>query len=50
MLHIELKYKDEYTNGNWSYQECYVNSLRECMEIYGLNECEYEIIKIEEVK
>lgn len=50
MLHIKFKYKDEYSNGEWNEQECVVCSLRECIEWYGLNECEYEIIEIKEVK
>lgn len=49
MLHIKFKYKDRYTNGNWNTQECYVRSVKECKELYGLGiDCEYEIISIEE--
>jgi len=50
MKHIVFKYKDKYTRGEWSTQECWVGSLKECVELYGLGEdCEYEIIKIEDV-
>lgn len=49
MVHIKFRYKDEYSGDSWSYQECIVNSLKECIELYGLNECIYEIISIEEV-
>ena len=49
MVKVEFRYKDEYTNGNWSYQECIVNSVKECKEIYGLDDIEYEIISINEV-
>lgn len=49
MIHIKFRYKDEYSNGEWNEQECIVNSLKECKEIYGLDECEYEIIEIKEV-
>lgn len=47
---IKFRYKDEYTNGEWRYQECMVNSVKECIEIYGLNECEYEILSVKEVE
>ena len=49
MVKIKFRYKDEYTNGEWREQECIVNSLKECKEIYGLDECEYQIISIEEI-
>lgn len=49
MLHIKFRYQDEYTGGEWSYQECVVNSVKECIELYGLNECRYEILEIKEV-
>lgn len=51
MLHIKFKYKDDYSNGKWNEQECYVSSLRECIKIYGLgDDCEYEIISVEKVE
>ena len=50
MLHIKFKYRDKYTNGDWSYQECTMPSVRECIEWYGLGvDCEYEIISVEEI-
>lgn len=49
MLHIRFRYKDEYSNGNWNEQECIVSSVKECKELYGLYDCEYEIIEIKEV-
>ena len=49
MLHIKFRYRDDYSYPNWNEQECVVNSLKECREIYGLDECEYEIIEIKEV-
>ena len=49
MKHIVFEYRDEYTNGEWREQECYLSSVKECIEIYGLNECEYRIILVEEV-
>ena len=49
MLKIVFKYRDDYSYPNWNEQECIVRSLKECKEIYGLDECEYQIISIEEV-
>lgn len=49
MKHIKFRYKDEYSRGEWSYQECVCRSVQECIEWYGLNECEYEILSVDEV-
>lgn len=51
MKHIKFRYKDEFTNGEWSYQECYLPSLEECIKCYGLDQpdVQYEIILIEDV-
>lgn len=49
MLKIKFRYRDEYSHGEWNEQECIVRSLKECIEIYGLEYCEYQIISIEEV-
>lgn len=46
MLKIVFKYRDDYSYPNWNEQECIVNSLKECKEIYGLDFCEYQIISI----
>lgn len=51
MLRIEFEYKDKYTNGNWNSQECVMESVQDCIKFYGLGvDCEYRIIKVEEVK
>ena len=49
MKKIVFRYRDEYNYPNWSEQECIVDSVKELIDIYGLNECEYEIISIEDV-
>lgn len=49
MRKIKFKYRDEYSHGEWREQECVVESVDECIKIYGLNECEYEIISVEEM-
>ena len=51
MLRIEFEYRDSYTNGRWNKQECIMESVAECKEFYGLGiDCEYRILKVEEVK
>lgn len=50
MLRIEFEYKDKYTKGKWSKQECVVESIAECKRLYGLGvDCEYRIISVEKV-
>lgn len=51
MKQIIFEYKDEYSRGKWSTQTCCVQSVRECIEIYGLNESdvEYRIIEVKEI-
>ena len=51
MKHIIFEYKDKYTHGEWNQQECYVESLKQCVEMYGLGvDCEYRIVLVEDVK
>lgn len=50
MVHIKFEYRDEWTGDHWSQQECIVRNVQECKDIYGLDECEYRILEIEEVK
>ena len=51
MVNIEFEYRDRYTNGEWNKQSCTVSSVEECKKIYCLGvDCEYRIIKTEEVK
>lgn len=50
MKHIVFEYRDQYTNGGWSRQECVMSSVDECIKFYGLGiDCEYRIISVEEV-
>ena len=49
MLHIKFKYKDQLSHGEWNEQECWMESVAQCKEMYGLGiDCEYEIISVEE--
>lgn len=51
MLHIVFEYRDAWSDGKWNRQECYMSSVRKCIEIYGLGvDCEYRIISVEEVE
>lgn len=51
MVHIEFEYRDAYTDGRWSKQECVVRSVSEAVELYGFGkDCEYRITKVEEVQ
>ena len=51
MVHIKFEYKDEFSHGKWSEQECTVSNLKECIKIYGLGiDCEYRILSVEEIK
>ena len=48
MMHIKFRYRDALSNWEWREQECEVESVEECKEIYGLGvDCEYEIISVE---
>ena len=49
MKHVIFEYRDEYCrDGKFHRQECYVESVEQCIRIYGLNECEYHILSVKE--
>lgn len=51
MLRIEFEYADAYSNWEWRKQSCVMSSVEECKQVYGLGiDCEYRIVKVEEVK
>ena len=54
MVKIIVRYKDQFTRGQWNVQECTVTNREECIRIYGLesdpNVYDWEIISEEEVK
>ena len=51
MKHIKFKYADSLSNWEWREQECTVESVQKCIELYGLGiDCEYEIISVEDVE
>jgi len=50
MLKITFKYADVMSGWKWREQICICDSLKQCKEFYGLGiDCEYKIIKVEEV-
>ena len=50
MVRVKFKYRDEYSHGKWNTQECTVRSVDECKKIYGLDQCEHEILTVDDVK
>ena len=52
MKEITFKYADAMSNWEWRTQHCTVESIDECIRIYGLNESgvEYEIIEVKEIE
>lgn len=50
MLRITFKYRDQYCrDGSWNTQTCVMRSVDECIKWYGLDQCEYQIIDVQEV-
>ena len=50
-VRVKFEYRDDYSNGQWRKQECIVQSVEECKQIYGLGidpTCEYKILSVEE--
>ena len=50
MVDITFRYRDSMSHGEWRVQHCTVSSIKECIRIYGLNECEYEILEVKNIK
>ena len=50
-MKIKFRYKDQFTHGEWSYQQCDVPDIHECIRIYGLglDTDAYEILEIDGV-
>ena len=50
MLKITFRYADKLSNWEWRTQQCVLESVEKCIEIYGLGiDCKYEILKVEKV-
>lgn len=51
MLKIDFEYADAMSNWEWRKQSCIMSSVEECKRVYGLGvDCEYRIVKVEEVR
>lgn len=51
MLKIDFEYADAMSNWEWRKQSCIMSSVEQCIRTYGLGiDCEYRIVKVEEVK
>ena len=50
MKDITFRYRDCYSDWQWRIQHCTVESVDECIRIYGLNEpgVDYEILEVKE--
>lgn len=50
MVKVVFEYRDQYClDGKFHKQECQVSSVEECIKLYGLNECEYHILSVENI-
>ena len=49
MLRIKFRYADALSNWQWRNQQCTVSSVEECIRIYGLDDCDYEILSVEDL-
>ena len=49
MKKITFRYADAMSNWKWRTQYCIMESVSECIKIYGLGiDCDYEILSVEE--
>ena len=49
MKKITFRYADAMSNWQWRTQSCIVQSVDECIRIYGLGvDCDYEILTVED--
>ena len=51
MKEITFEYRDYMSNGEWRKQHCTVESIDECIRIYGLEDpdVQYTILEVKEV-
>jgi hypothetical protein len=46
MYEIRFRYRDETSGGKWREQSCRMKSVEQCVEIYGLADCDHEILSV----
>lgn len=49
LYRITFEFRDGYSHGKWIKRNCTMRSVEECIKMYGLDECEYGILKVEEI-
>ena len=50
MVKITFEYADAMSNWQWRKQVCFMESIKECIKLYGLGvDCNYRILKVEKV-
>lgn len=53
MKEIVFRFKDKTSHGEWRTGKCFVESVEECIRIFGLDTdptvYEYEILEVEEI-
>ena len=51
MKKIRFEYADALSHWEWKTQECIVESIEECIRIYGLNDgnVDYHILSVEDI-
>ena len=52
MKRIKFKYADSLSNWEWREQSCTIDSVDECIRIYGLldGDVNYEILEVQELE
>ena len=49
MKKITFRYADAMSNWQWRTKQCVVESVEECIKIYGLGiDCDYKILSVED--
>ena len=50
MYKITFEYCDAYSRGEWRKQTCVMDSVGQCIKVYGLGiDCDYRILSVEKV-
>lgn len=50
MLMITFEYADAASNWEWRKQTCVMESIQECIKLYGLGvDCHYRILKVQKL-
>jgi hypothetical protein len=49
MIKVKFRFKDQFTHGEWYYQECTVKTIQQCIDWFGLYDLEYEILEVTKI-